>query len=104
MGRAERVVDVDVAVGRQRLRELGVVGLLLGVEAQVLEQDHLARLEAGDGVVGADAQRVAGHGTGRRSRSERRCATGRRRNESMTLPLGRPRWLIRMTMAPRSRR
>ncbi len=64
MRRAEGIVDVDVGIGRQRLRELGVVGLLLGVEAQVLEQDRLARLEAGDGVDGADAERVAGHAHG----------------------------------------
>ena len=37
--RPEGVVDVDVGVGRERLREGGVVGLLLGVEAEVLEQE-----------------------------------------------------------------
>ncbi len=64
MGRPEGIVDVDVGIGRQRLRELGVVGLLFSVEAEVLEQDRLARLEARDGIDGPDAQRVAGHAYG----------------------------------------
>ncbi len=50
VGRAEGVVDVDVAVARQRRRELRVVGLLLVVEAEVLEQQQLAGLEAVDGI------------------------------------------------------
>ena len=45
VGRAEGVVDVDVGEAGQLLREDGVVGRLLGVEAQVLEQQHLARRE-----------------------------------------------------------
>ena len=43
---AEGVVDVDVGEARQRARELLVVLLLLGVEAQVLEQHDLARRAA----------------------------------------------------------
>ena len=46
VGRAEGVVDVDVGVRGELRRELRVVGLLLGVEAQVLEQEHLARSQA----------------------------------------------------------
>ncbi len=42
MRRAERVVHIDVAQGRQFPRELGVVLLFLGVEAQVFEQQHFA--------------------------------------------------------------
>ena len=42
VGGPERVVDVDVCIGGERLREFRVVGLLLGMEAQVLEQQHLA--------------------------------------------------------------
>ena len=61
---AERVVHVHVAVGRERLRERRVVLLLLGVEAEVLEQQHLAGPEPPDGVLGPDAERVAGHGHG----------------------------------------
>ena len=97
----ERVVDVDVGVGRERRGEGRVVRLLLGVEAEVLEQQHLARSQALDRVLGPDPERVAGH----RARSGasswvRRCPTGRRRSPSWTLPFGRPRWLARMTEAP----
>ena len=60
MRRAERVVDVDVRVGGERLRERRVVLLLLHVEAEVLEQQHLAGAEPLDGVLGAGAERVAG--------------------------------------------
>ena len=61
MRRAERVVHVDVRVGRERLRELRVVLLLLGVEAQVLEEQQLAGSEPPHGVLGSRAERVAGH-------------------------------------------
>lgn len=56
----ERVVDEDVGVTGQRRREARVVGLLLLVEAQVLEQEQFAGAEALDRVLGADAERVAG--------------------------------------------
>ena len=59
--RPERVVDVDVGVERERGGELRVVGLLLRVEAEVLEQQHLAGPEPLEGVLGAEPQRVAGH-------------------------------------------
>ena len=58
--RPERVVDVDVGVRRERRGEGRVVRLLLGVEAQVLEQQHLARPEALDRVLRPDPERVAG--------------------------------------------
>ena len=60
VGCAEGVVDVHVRIARQGLRELGIVGLLLGVEAQVLEHDHLPRLEARERVDRAAPERVAG--------------------------------------------
>ena len=41
MGRAEGIVDVDVGHLGQRLGEIRIVGLLLGVEAQVLEQEQV---------------------------------------------------------------
>ena len=53
MRRPERVVDVDVAVRGERLGERRVVLLLLDVEAEVLEQQHLAGAEPADGVLGA---------------------------------------------------
>ena len=56
MGRPESVVDVDVAVRRQRLGVLVVVCLFLRMEAQVLEHQHLAGLEASDGIASADSQ------------------------------------------------
>jgi hypothetical protein len=37
MGGAERVVDIDVGIGGERLSELRFVRLLLGMEAEVLE-------------------------------------------------------------------
>ena len=60
MRRSERVVDVDVRVRGERRREARVVRLLLGVEAQVLEEQHLTRPEALDRVLRAEAQRVPG--------------------------------------------
>ena len=58
--RAEGVVDVDVAVAGQRRREAGVVGLLLVVEAEVLQEQQLTGLEAVDGIHGPDADGVTG--------------------------------------------
>ena len=89
MGRAERVVHEDIGVRREGLRELRVVLLLLGVEAQVLEEQQLARLAAGDRVLGArrpSASPVTG--TARRAARERRCATGRRRRRVLDLAVG----------------
>ena len=73
MGRPERVVDVDVGIARQRRRELRVVLLLLGVEAEVLEQQRLAVPEPLDRVLRPDAERVAGH----RDRAGAAAPTGR---------------------------
>ena len=55
----EGVVHVDVAVGGERLGELRVVLLLLRVEAEVLEEQHLAVAEAPDGVLRPGAEGVA---------------------------------------------
>ncbi len=49
MGGGEGVIHIDVGQGGEPAREAGIVGLLLGVKAQVLEQHHLARLEGGRG-------------------------------------------------------
>ena len=56
MGRPERVVDVDVGVGGERGGEGRIVLLLLDMEAQVLEQEHLAGSEALDRVLRPDAR------------------------------------------------
>ena len=104
--RAEGVVDVDVAVGRELRRELGVVRLLLGVEAQVLEQQQLARAHAVDRVRRSRARCASPvTGTGRPmqlGQALRRPAAGAA--QSVTLPLGRPRWLMSTIEAPRSSR
>ena len=55
VGGAERVVDVDVGQRRERGRELGVVRRLAGLEADVLEHEHVAPAE----VVGERADVVA---------------------------------------------
>jgi len=60
----ERVVDVDVGVRRERGRERRVVLLLLRMEAQVLQQQHLAVAEPPKRVLRPGAKRVAGHGNG----------------------------------------
>ena len=56
----ERVVDVHVGVGGERGRELGVVLLLGRVEAQVLEEQQLARPEPVDRVFRADPEGIPG--------------------------------------------
>ena len=61
MGRTEGVVHVEVRQIRQRLGELGIVGLLLAVKAQILEQDQLTGAQLADGVVHARTERIAGH-------------------------------------------
>ena len=45
MGRAERIVDVAVGKTCERRRECGVVRLLAGPEAYVLDEQHVAGLE-----------------------------------------------------------
>ncbi len=92
MRRPERVVDVDVGVGREGRREGRVVLLLLDVEAKVLEEQDLAEPEPPDGVLRAESQRVAGR-PARCGGAVRSGAgpTGRSRRLSWTLPSGRPR-------------
>ena len=62
VGRAERVVHIHVRIGCERLRECRIVLLLFRVEAEILEQEHLARLEPADCILGPLPQRVAGAG------------------------------------------
>ena len=93
MGRPERVVDVDVGVRRERRREGRVVLLLLGVEAEVLEErasPGRRRLTASS-VPTPSASPVTG--TFRRMQLVSRWPTGRSASPSWTLPSGRPRWL-----------
>ena len=97
MRRAEGVVHVDVRVRRERRRERRVVGFLFRVEAQVLEQDDLARPHPLQRVLRADAQGIAGDGNIPPDQLGQRWPTGRSLRLSDTLPLGLPRWLARMT-------
>jgi hypothetical protein len=48
MRRAEGVIDVEVLTARQLVGKIAVVGLFLGMEAQVLQQQRAARLERCD--------------------------------------------------------
>ena len=61
VGRAEGVVHVEVGEARERLRERRIVGLLGGVEAQVLEQQQVAGTQLVDRHLDARAERVARH-------------------------------------------
>ena len=58
--RPEGVVDVDVAEPRELAREGLVVGLLLGVEAEVLEQRHAPVAQVVHHLAGAVADAVVG--------------------------------------------
>jgi hypothetical protein len=62
---AERVVDVGVGERGEAARELGIVCLLPGMEAEVLEQEDLARGEALRGLLGLRPDAVV-HETDRR--------------------------------------
>ncbi len=86
--RAERVVHVDVAERRQFLRERRVVLLFLGMEAQVLEQQHLAGRRLHGFHFGADA--IGRHLDRRPSSSCSRAATGCRLISGFGFSLGTP--------------
>ena len=56
----EGVADVELAEARQRIGEVRIVGLLAGMEAQVLEQQHHARLQRLDRLLRRLADAVLG--------------------------------------------
>ena len=60
----EGVVDVEFGKAGQRRGEFGVVGLLGRVEAQVFEQQQVARAQLVDGHLHPRSERVAGHAHG----------------------------------------
>ena len=60
MDGAERVVDVDLRQRRQLARKLVVVRFLLGVKAQVLQQQHLPFTQLSDQLAHAVADAVVG--------------------------------------------
>ena len=74
----ERIVDVDFAERRQRACEIGIVRFLLGMEANVLEQQDVAVLQFGDRVGGDVADAVAGE---RDRRAEPLVQFGRHRTQ-----------------------
>ena len=100
---AEGVVDVDVGELREGGREGRVVGRLAGVEAQVLEQQHVAVAQFGHGVLGDPPMQSPDHATRAPSRSARRSRTGSSDAAGSGAPFGRPRCAHRITRAPRSR-
>jgi len=57
VGIPEGIVDIDISVTRQLLGEAVVIGGLFGMEAEVLEQDHLSGLQRVDRLLdlGTDA-------------------------------------------------
>ena len=48
MSSTEGIVDIEVSVGGELLRKLGDILLLLGIEADVLEEKNLAILHRGN--------------------------------------------------------
>jgi hypothetical protein len=56
----ERIVHEDIAIRGESLGERWVVALLASVKANVLKEEQLARSQATNGVVGTNAECVAG--------------------------------------------
>ena len=73
MGAAESVVDIDIGNGGKLFGEGGIIGLLLVVEADVLQKQHVSGLERGDGGgdFGADAVVHERHGAAEHFPQER---------------------------------
>ena len=98
----EGVVDVEIAELGQTPREGGIVALLFGMEAHVLEQQHVAVAQLRNGVVGFLADAVVGERDRTPRRSASACATGRSEKRGSGLPSGRPRCDSTIVRAPRS--
>ena len=99
---AERVVHVDVAERGQLAREGVVVGLLLGVEAQVLQQQHLAGLQVvrPPCATPSPTQSSARITSLAEQLAEPRAGRLQRASPASTLPSGRPGASARITRAP----
>ena len=103
VGGAEGVVDIDVGELGQRACELGVVVGLAGLEAHVLEHQHLAVAE----LLGERPHLLA-HDAGASVTvasvsSRRRSTTGASDSSASRRPSGRPRWETSTSRAPRAR-
>ena len=90
MGGAEGVVDVDLGQGRELIGEGGIVLLLPGMEAEVLEQDDLAGVHVADQLLDLRADAVAGEAD--RLAEQRDQLLGHRQQgvARIALPLGAP--------------
>jgi len=62
MSAAESIVYIDVAKVGELSREVGVIGLFSGVEAQIFEQQYLARFELARHLGGYIPHAVRGKG------------------------------------------
>ena len=100
VGRAEGIVHVDLAQGRQRLGQIEVVLFLAGVEAGVLKHQHIAGLEGRGHSVTSGPMQSGAICTGLPRRAARASEAALRLNSGDGPPLGRPRWLIRISEAP----
>ena len=103
---AEGVVDIDIAERGQLRGEGGVVGLFFGVEAQVFQQQHLARAERLRLPLRASAPTQSAREVDRHAGQQSLQVRGHRARGYTwgSPPLGRPRWVIRITAAPLSSR
>lgn len=100
MSGAEGIENEDVTIGSELLGDLGIVLLLTLIEADVLENENLARLDGGDSLGSLLAVGVGDKGNVKtRELGE---LLGDRLEDSSgwkPVPSGRPRWLMRMTRA-----
>ena len=103
MDGAERVVDVDVRERREPRGERRVVRLLAGMEAQVLEEEHVPIGKRVHGLFGDRSYAVGRERTGRRELGEARARPVAGSARDRNSPFGRPRWEHTMTRAPRAR-
>ncbi len=101
---AEAVGDERVAEGRELLREGAALGVVLRglsrVEPQVLQHEHAAGLQGGDGLLRRRADRVRRERDRLAEQLASRVATGARLYCGSGAPSGRPRCEQTITRAP----
>ena len=101
MRRREGVVDIDVAQRRELVDEGRVVLLLLLVEAEVLQQQHVARLQrAAPPSSASGPMQSSAKATGLPSALASGSTRGLSDISGTRLPSGRPKWLSTITLAP----
>ena len=101
VGRGERVVDVDSASAARAAREAVVVGLLLRMEAEVLQHQHLPgpSARAGASTSGPMQSRRQRHGPAEQLAEPRRPRAAAS-TWDRACPCGRPRWEARTSDGP----